>query len=165
MRNYLRVLVITLSWACGSNQSSTQQTQTAIGSFKSELPTQQGLPADLAKQQPLWERLREPTFRRPAEAFHVYADGRTATLSETTKRWEVGPVLKEKQITDLRSAIESSSFFDVDSAVGEQETGGLCAKPHGGCYQWTVNLNGRSHWVRRPKAVPEAVQQIESSLR
>jgi hypothetical protein len=99
------------------------------------------------------------------EAFHVYADGRTATLSATTKRWEVGPVLKEQQITDLRNAIESSSFFDVDSAVGEQETGGKCAKPHGGCTQWTVHLNGRSHWVRRPKAVPEAVQQIQAALR
>ena len=133
MGSYLRVLMMALLWGCGSIQGSTQHTQTAVESVKSELPTQQGLPADLAKQQPLWERLREATFRRPAEAFHVYADGRTASLSATTKRWEVGPVLKEKQITDLRSAIESSSFFDLDSAVGETATGGTCAQPHGGC--------------------------------
>lgn len=132
--------------------------------IKSELLTEEGLPATLAQQPPIWERLHEGTFRRPAEAFRVYPGGATATLSPSTERWTVGPVVPEPQLRGLTAAIEGGSFFDLEHAHGEDKSGGRCAKPHGGCVQWTVNWNGRTHWVRRASTVPDAVHGIQASL-
>ena len=165
MGSHLSLVVLGIALSCGVSPVATPQEPAPIVSIRSELPTQEGLPQELAKQQPLWERLREGTFRRPAEAFHVYSDGQTATLSATTRRWVLGPPLGEPQLLALHNAIESGSFFGLESAVGEEDSGGRCAKPHGGCYQWTVNLKGRTHWVRRPKTVPMDVEKIYDSLR
>ena len=133
--------------------------------MKSEVPIQEGLPPELASQQPLWERLREPTFRRSAEAFRVYPDGKTTTLSATTRRWEVGSPLEAQQLLAVRKLVEQGSFFGLESAVGEEGSGGQCAKPHGGCIQWTVTWEDRTHWVRRAAAVPVDIQRIEALLR
>lgn len=160
-----QVLITFWCAGCGVSEVATSRESAPVISVRSERPTQEGLPQGLAKQQPLWERLREPTFRRSAEAFRVYPDGQTVRLSATTRRWEAGPPLGAQQLLALSKAIEQGSFFGLESAVGEEDSGGQCAKPHGGCMQWTVNLKGRTHWVRRPKTVPVDVEKIEASLR
>ena len=159
------VLMTVLWFGCGAADVVTVPERAPVISMKSESPIQEGLPPELADQKPLWERLREPTYRRSAEAFRVYPDGNTATLSATTRRWEVGPPLAAEQLLALRKLVEDGSFFALKSAIGEEDSGGRCAKPHGGCIQWTVTWKDRTHWVRRTNTAPVEVEQIEASLR
>ena len=160
-----QVLMTVLWFGCGVSDGITPPDRTPVISVKSEIPIQEGLPPELTGQYPLWERLREPTFRRSAEAFRVYPDGNTATLSATTQRWEVGSPVDDQQLQALRKLVEEGSFFGLKSSVGEEDSGGRCAKPHGGCIQWSVAWKGRTHWVRRTDAAPSDVERIEASLR
>jgi len=150
---------------CGFVGGSASLPEPSAVSIKSEGLTEAGLPPNLAQQQPVWERLHEATFRRSAEAFRVYPGGATVTLSSSTGRWTVGSSVSEAQLSGLTAALERGSFFELAHAEGEEQSGGRCAKPHGGCVQWAVNWNGRSHWVRRASSVPMAVNEIQDLLR
>ena len=157
--------MICVGIGCGSPDAPRVEEAMAAAAIRSERPTQDGLPDDLSRQTPLWERLREPTFRTSATAFRVYPGGQTATLSETTRRWEVGPDLDETQRASLHTSIESGAFFALASVMGEEDSDGRCARPHGGCWSWTATVDGRTHWVRRARTTPAEVTRIEANVR